>query len=691
MLPNNFYEGDDLKRDVNHLTYSSSKKEQQNFIQQEKNLNNFAHHNYDDFNPNGGALTKRHNRIIGSSINDLAMLSKSSHHPLLPSHHGMPGAQNMYQQPGYFDPRHHVPNVFSQGQHVGGNFGAQQHRHVRGDRDATLLHHLGRMSPQEQLNKFLISVEREQELRQMKESKNDLGEEKSPRDRRRRRQLLKRMTDGLQSKHQNNNAQGSDKSKISTIDNEYAVIDKKKISNIRRDSVNNGNEPIRWMSLNGINKSLDDKDNKDRMNGHDIEINRSNDEKYVVDNLSSVRQNVRQFNKNKDELEKRKSVAHPSRYRERTDGPKSFASMSQLDNLLKGKSSDSESDENDGCNGTSFYLNSGKDRPDVLSSPQNLNSYSQKPVTNDSIAAEPGLISHNLKMQDNNALSITSSVNSESGMNEQFLLENRHQLSSKDGKLTWNERKKLSLSMLKAKFSHKTKTSDILQSDHSSLSQSPNSMAYKESFRNQRNKSISPIDKMSTGSDELIKSGISTNSSARGQGRYTNLVQKEEDKMVVETDVEDEDEYNRMDGTDFSCSCTDVTLDDKYKITHKHIPAASSSNYNNSEKRDIGSKKENKEIEEEMIQRNIGIIENTNTDDKRQMMESEEHMDGSRSLDNITAGYTNTSSKNLEDQQPFFSLNDSTTATKVKILMTHYVNPILLLEYIMLKNVFLIY
>ena len=219
--------------------------------------------------------------------------------------------------------------------------------------------------------------------------------------------------------------------------------------------------------------------------------------------------------------------------------------------------------------------------------------------------------------------------------------------------------------MLKAKFSHKTKPSDILQSDHSSLSQSPNSMAHKESFRIQRNKSISPIDKMSTGSDELMKSGISTNSSAREQPRYTSLIPKGEDKMLVGTDVDDEDEYNRMDGTDFSCSCTDVTLDDKYKITHKHIPAAASSNYNNSERRDIGPKKENEEIEDEMIQRNIGIIENTNKNDKRQMMESEEHMDGSRSLDNITAGYTNTSSKNLEDQQPFFSLNDSTTATKV--------------------------
>ena len=446
MLPNSFYEGDDLKRDANHLSHSSSKKnkEQHFLIQQE---NNFARHNYDDYKPNGSEVTKRHNRIIGSS-NDLTMLGKNNHHPLLPSHHVIPGTQNIYQQPGYFDPRHHVPNVFSQGLHVGGKFGTQQqhHRHVRGDvrdRDATLLHHLGRMSPEEQLNKFLKSVEREQELRQMKGSKNDLGDEKSPRERRRRRQLLKRMTDGLQLKHQNNNAQTNEKLKIGTIGNEYAVVEKKKINNIRRDAVNNGNEPIRWMSLNGINNSFDDKDNKDGMNGHAIEINRSNDAKYVADNLSSVRHTGRQFNKNKDELEKRKSVAHQNRYRERTDGPKSFASMSQLDNLLKGKTSDSESDENDGYNGTSFYLNGGKDRPDVLSSPKNLNRYSQKPVTNESIAAEASIISHTVKIPDNNALSITSSINSEFGMNEQFLLENRPQLNSKDGKLTWNERKKL--------------------------------------------------------------------------------------------------------------------------------------------------------------------------------------------------------------------------------------------------------
>ena len=167
------------------------------------------------------------------------------------------------------------------------------------------------------------------------------------------------------------------------------------------------------------------------------------------------------------------------------------------------------------------------------------------------------------------------------------------------------------------------------------------------------------------GSDDVMKSGVSTNSSTKDDPRYTSLIRKGDDKMLVGTDVEDDDGYNRMDGTDFSCSCTDVTLDDKYKITHKHVPAASSSNYNNSERIDIDSEKENEEREEEMVQRNIGTIENTIENDKRQMMESEEHMDGSRSLDNITAGYTKIDNNNLEDQQPFFSLHDSTTATKV--------------------------
>ena len=97
MLPNSFYEGDDLKRDANHLSHSSSKKnkEQHFLIQQE---NNFARHNYDDYKPNGSEVTKRHNRIIGSS-NDLTMLGKNNHHPLLPSHHVIPGTQNIYQKP----------------------------------------------------------------------------------------------------------------------------------------------------------------------------------------------------------------------------------------------------------------------------------------------------------------------------------------------------------------------------------------------------------------------------------------------------------------------------------------------------------------------------------------------------------------------------------------------------------------
>ena len=68
-----------------------------------------------------------------------------------------------------------------------------------------------------------------------------------------------------------------------------------------------------------------------------------------------------------------------------------------------------------------------------------------------------------------------------------------------------------------------------------------------------------------------------------------------------------------------------------------------------------------------MMPQNIDTIENTvHQSGKRQMMESEEQVNGSRSLDNITAGYT-TNKTNFDEQQAFLSLNDSTSATKVEL------------------------
>ena len=61
-----------------------------------------------------------------------------------------------------------------------------------------------------------------------------------------------------------------------------------------------------------------------------------------------------------------------------------------------------------------------------------------------------------------------------------------------------------------------------------------------------------------------------------------------------------------------------------------------------------------------------GNIDNAQTTiDTMQMNESGEHIDGSRSLDNITAGHTTNQNETLVDPQPFLSLSDSTTATKV--------------------------
>ena len=113
------------------------------------------------------------------------------------------------------------------------------------------------MSPEEQLNKFLRSVEKEQELRQMKEASTLRRlDEKSPRDRRRRRQLLKRMTDGVHAKHQNSITTSTPSKITGNETNEYAVIEKKKTNNSKKEFPNDSNEPVRWRSLNGINNTL---------------------------------------------------------------------------------------------------------------------------------------------------------------------------------------------------------------------------------------------------------------------------------------------------------------------------------------------------------------------------------------------------------------------------------------------------
>ena len=199
-------------------------------------------------------------------------------------------------------------------------------------------------------------------------------------------------------------------------------------------------------------------------------------------------------------------------------------------------------------------------------------------------------------------------------------------------------------------------------------------MTFRDTFANHRNNSISPTEKMSTGSDDAMKSGISPNDSTKDHPQYSTLIPRQDDNMdVQDKNIEfEEDMYNNdIDGTDFSCSCTDVTLDDKYKITHRHHPTTSSSNCNNrdntgrNETSGTISNLEN-DNQEDMMPRNIDTIENTvHQSGKRQMMESEEQVNGSRSLDNITAGYT-TNKTNFDEQQVFLSLNDSTSATKVK-------------------------
>ena len=673
-----FYEGDGTRNDYKYRDKSSSKKPHRDpsLTHQDKKNMQVSHHIYEEYKNNGDMSMKRHGRLL-SNNNDVGMIGKSSHRSLRPPSHNVlpPGSHNIYH-PGFFDPRHNIPTVFSQGQNGGGGNVSNQHQygHIRNEareRDATLLHHLGRMSPEEQLNKFLKSVEREQELRQMKDSNENLADEKSPRERRRRRQLLKRMTDtGLQQPRRNANTKEhlSETRNQINVDNEYAVIDKKKVTNLRKYPVNNGQEPVRWMSLNGIDNSLVTKEGSDTK--HEANPNKTNDAKHEnTNNFHLEEKKGVQSGKNKNELDKRKSIAYRSRYRERIDAPKSFASMSQLDNLLNGKNvSDSE---NEGFEGHEeplpFYLNKHKNEPDVSATPSNTKYSAQKPIKNnisvvDSVPISPEPHS---KLQFNTRLSMTSPMNSESGINENISMENR----SKDGKLTWNERKKLSLSMLKAKFSHKGKSSDILSSGHSSKSHSPISVSHRDNFQVQTNNNISPIDKMSTGSEDATKSGPSALSySEKVIHRYTTSIPLEDkDRMFIETDdpEDDDDEYDRMDGTEISCSCTDVTLDDKYKIAHKHVPA--SSNYN---ERKIGLGRENDD-EETITRRNIGRIENANQDDTREMIESEQHIDGSRSLDNITAGFTTTNSVHLDDTQPFFSLNDSTTGTKVNHLMVY--------------------
>ena len=172
-----------------------------------------------------------------------------------------------------------------------------------------------------------------------------------------------------------------------------------------------------------------------------------------------------------------------------------------------------------------------------------------------------------------------------------------------------------------------------------------------------------------------MKSGISTNDSTKDHPQYSTLIPRQDDNMdVQDKNIEfGDDMYNNdIDGTDFSCSCTDATLDDKYKITHRHHPTTSSSNCNN--KDNTGRNETSRTIsnlendnQEDMMPRNIDTIENTvHQSGKRQMMESEEQVNGSRSLDNITAGYT-TNKTNFDEQQAFLSLNDSTSATKVEL------------------------
>lgn len=672
MLPNDLFKGDGPKRDINYPSYPVNKlppkKYRDNsFIQQQNILRN-ANHIYEDNAFVTEMFTKRH-RVPGNN-NNLTMVSNNGNHPLVNSPNVISGTQNIYQ-PGMFDPRH-VPNIFSRRPvGIGKHANQQHHKHVGDEireRDATLLHHLGRMSPEEQLNKFLRSVEKEQELRQMKAPSNEHTDDKSPRERRRRRQLLKRMTDGWQSKPQNNTIQVNENRKtVNDGGNEYAVIDKKKGITRQKESFNNGNEPVRWLSLNGINSTSATEENSERINANEVKLHKRYNTRQRKDNIDTNKEHNKHTNKYEDELEKRKSIAYRNQYRERTDAPKSFASMSQLDNLLKGRTYSSESEENEGYEKRSFYLNDGKDLTDILSTSPNANHHYQKININETAVSASSPISHPSTMAQNsqthdNVLSMTSSINSALSSNEDTLTANRKH-KSKDGRFLWNERKTLSLSMLKAKFNHGGKTGGdlLLPSNNSSNSHSPNSLSNQQTFINQRHKSISPTEKMSIGSDDMmIKSRSSTNNSIKTQTRYNGSITKENNNMLIEdTDIEDDDEYNRMDGTDFSCSCTDVTLDDKYKITHKHVSA---SNYT---EKDITP-----EIRSNMTMRNSDTLENINRNENRKILEIKE-VDGSRSLDNITTGATKSSSNGLEEQQLFFSLNDSTTATQVQLCILY--------------------
>ena len=664
MLPNEKYDGDIRRRESRH--HNLAKYRDHSYFNADKTNRHAIHYNHDGYPPPGEVAMKRSRQL--SSNTDLTKL---------PTQYLMQGGpQNLYK-PSYFDP-HNLPNVFSQ-VHVGGkpgNIFSHSHNKIEGrERDATLLHHLGRMSPEEQLNKFLKSVEREQELRQMKGISNeDLSEEKSPRERRRRRQLLRRMTDGLHSKRE----PSEDKMKNNPNDdgNQYAVIDKKKISNTQIDPrTKKGSEPVRWMSLNGINHPSGRNEQNDRVNGKKNNRDKSVEAKDMSTDKIMEDQSRYQSNRVQNDMDKRASIAFRNRYRERTDVPKNFASMSQLDGLFKGRRiSDSESGENDE-QGVPFFLSRGE----KLANKTYLDdTYQGAQKREENHGSRENFHTHNKRLSstNSNAHSMASSMNSEPGMMENTSMAN-HLHSSKDGKSTISERKKLSLSMLKAKFSHKGKSSDIFQSDQSSSSHSPNSMNFRDNFLSNRNNSISPTDKMSTGSDDAMKSGISTNDSNKDNPRYSTLIPRQGENIDGEAkdDEFEDDHYNNdMDGTEFSCSCTDVTLDDKYKITHRHHPTISSLNYNNREELDNTGRNEKsrnisnleKENEEDMIPRNVDTIENVvYQTDKRQMIESEEQTNGSRSLDNITAGYS-TRKTNFDEQQAFLSLNDSTTATKVR-------------------------
>ena len=646
MLQNMMHES---KRDDNYHGYASKgyKDNSSLFLKDTNHPENAQQQrdNYEDkYNQYGdNGLRKRHNRSLGSH-NDLARISTGgnvSHHPLLPSQNILNGTHGVYQ-PGFFDPRH-IQNLYVQGQAVSGLLNGQQHirqnRNQARERDATLLHHLGRMSPEEQLNKFLKSVEREQELRQMTGADGEIPEEKSPRERRRRRQLLRRMTDGLHSRQQSKSRNASKERNTVEDNNEYAVIDKKKTVDSRRDSASNRIDPVRWKSVNGINDPTHMNNDGYRTNGSNMSPS-----KDTNDNISSdTRMMTESYYNNKTnaykkDIGKTKSIAHRGRNRERTDAPKSFSSMSQLDNLLAGKSPENDSDYDERYEDPLLYLKNRENVPEIKRTVSNH--YTRGTTINESKNTESGMM--NGKQSAENRLS-----------------------GSKDGKHTWNERKRMSLSMLKAKFNHRGKSSDIFTSDQSTHSHSPASLNQKDILESQRNKSISPVENMSIGSDDMMKSVVQPSNNAREYHRQN--THKNSDKVFIDSDVENhENECNsRTDGTDFSCSCTDVTLDEKYKITHRHPPRQVSSDYSNT-KYEIEKKYIYEEDDIKTSDIIGGKIDNAQTAiDKMQLNESGEHIDGSRSLDNITAGHTINQNETLVEPQPFLSLNDSTTATKV--------------------------